>query len=309
MMRKTTKVRLPSFISPMLAKPGGPFDSKEYLFEIKWDGTRTLAFIESGKARLFNRRRVEMTARYPELSLLDCFPDGTVLDGEMVVLQNGKPDFGLLLSREQARSPLRIRLLSQAAPATYIVFDLLYLGHACLMRQSLQQRRRKLDNLVRKHGHGRVILSDAVPGEHGRAYFAEACRSGLEGVVAKRKDSLYLPGRRTSDWIKIKRSEVLECAIIGFEPSGKRDFRSLFLAALQEGQMRFVGKVGTGFDANLRRRLNELLWNSIRPGPWVSCKIRGLWVEPGLYCRVKYLEQTARGELRSPVFLELIAES
>jgi ATP-dependent DNA ligase len=112
---------LPRFIAPMVAKPGKPFDSESHLFEIKWDGTRTLAFIDQDGYRLVNRRRVNMTDRYPELAFLRTLAPGTVLDGEMIVFKNGKPDFSLLMSREQSRSTFKIRSLARALPATYLV--------------------------------------------------------------------------------------------------------------------------------------------------------------------------------------------
>ncbi len=278
------------------------------MFEIKWDGTRTLAFIENKTVKLLNRRRVDLTERYPEFGILRAFPAGTVLDGELVVLREGKSDFGLLMSREQARSPLRIRLGSQSSPATYMVFDLLYAKHQSLMLRPLHERRQHLQKLVDRYGQGKVILSESTPGDHGRAYFAEACRMGLEGVIAKRLNSQYRPGQRTDDWIKIKRSEVLDCAIIGFVPSGTKDFRSLILATNVDGELRCVGRVGTGFDSKLRIKLNKLLWKSIRKQSWVPCSIKGKWVEPGLYCRVTCMERTSRGELRAPVFMELYEE-
>src|SRR5216683_7608953 len=117
---------LPRFVPPMLAKPGVPFDSPEHLFEVKWDGTRALAFVDSRGYRLVNRHRADVTDRYPELGLLNDLPRGIVLDGEVVVLRQGKPDFGLLLSRNQARSPLKIQFLARILPVTYVVFDLLY---------------------------------------------------------------------------------------------------------------------------------------------------------------------------------------
>src|SRR5262245_28228111 len=141
-------LEFPKFVSPMLAKVGEPFDSDQYFFEIKWDGTRTLAFIEDGGCRLLNRRKVDMTNRYPEFSFLEKLPAGTVLDGEVVVLQQGKPSFQKLMSREQARAPLKIRGLSRNLPATYIVFDLLYHGHEDVMNEPLPARRERLQQLV-----------------------------------------------------------------------------------------------------------------------------------------------------------------
>src|SRR5207237_10870568 len=107
---------LPAFVPPMQAKPGSAFDSDEFLFEIKWDGTRTVCFIDQGTYRLVNRRRIDMTERYPEFGYLGDLPPGTILGGEMIVLKDGKPDFASLMSRDQARSPLKIRTNSRSTP-------------------------------------------------------------------------------------------------------------------------------------------------------------------------------------------------
>ncbi|MBL8823178.1 MAG: non-homologous end-joining DNA ligase [Planctomycetia bacterium] len=299
---------LPAFISPMLAKSGKPFDSEDFLFEIKWDGTRTLAFSERKTLRLVNRRRLDMTDRYPELSFLKDLPGGTILDGEIVVLHEGKSDFGMLQSREQSRSPFKIKLLSRSSPATYMVFDLLYLDHQSLLHQPLYQRRECLKELVNEYGQGRMLLSSSIEGKNGTALFAEACSRGLEGLIAKRANSTYQPGKRSGDWVKIKRAEILDCVIIGFLPSGKDDFRSLILASLSDGKLKCVGKVGTGFDTKLRKKLNRWLRGNLRAKPIIPCKIKGVWVDPGLYCKITCMERTAGGELRAPAFVELIEE-
>jgi len=289
----------------MLAKPGQPFDSDQHLFEIKWDGTRALAFIENNRYRLVNRRQIDMTDRYPEFAGLAAFPAGTILDGETVVLREGKPDFGMLQSREQARSPLKIKSLARAMPATYIVFDLLYERHQPIMELPLVERRKRLEALVSSAGLAQVVLSRGIV-ETGRAFFQETSRQGLEGVIAKRLQSRYLPGKRTDTWLKIKRQTELCCVIIGFIPAGTDDFRSLILAAEDEGQLRCIGKVGSGFSLAERTHLNRLLWKRLRDKPLVPSRIKGKWVEPGLYCRVSCMERTARGDLRAPVFKEMI---
>ena len=117
---------LPAFVPPMLAKKGKPFDSGEHLFEIKWDGTRMLAFVEGDDYRLVNRHRAERTLQYPELACLSQLPAGVILDGEVVVFHEGRPDFRRLLSRDQAGAPFKIRLSARRLPATYVVFDLLF---------------------------------------------------------------------------------------------------------------------------------------------------------------------------------------
>jgi ATP-dependent DNA ligase len=185
----------------MLAKRGAPFDSSEHLFEIKWDGTRVLAFVDKSGCRLVNRHRANVTERYPELRFLAQLPAGIVLDGEVVVLQDGKPDFGLLLSRNQARASLKIQSLARTFPATYVVFDLLYQRFDSHLALPLWARRQRLEKVVRACANSRLVFSEGIVGP-GRAFFEVVCRKGLEGVVAKRLDGRYRPGRRA--WIKIK---------------------------------------------------------------------------------------------------------
>ncbi len=258
------KKELPRFVPPMLAKLGSPFDSDKYLFEVKWDGTRTLAFIDKLGYRLVNRRQADMTDRYPEFAFLGKHKPGIVLDGEMVVLNNGKPDFGLLQSREHSQSSLKVKNLAKSLPATYIVFDLLYEGYESWMEKPLNVRRERLATLVKEYNQPRLVLSEGIVGQ-GKAFFRAVVAQELEGLIAKRLDSRYGPGQRTDAWVKIKRGEQVLCAVIGFLPSGKDDFRSLILAADHEGSLRYVGKVGTGFDNALRKKINKLLWSRFRP--------------------------------------------
>jgi ATP-dependent DNA ligase len=187
----------------MLAQPGVPFDSSEHLFEIKWNGTRVLAFVDQDGHRLVNRHRVDVTDRYPEFGFLATLPAGIVLDGEIVVLRQGKPDFRLLLSRNQTRAPLKIRSLARVLPATYVVFDLLYDRFESLLALPLSKRRERLEKLIRRCAPPSLVFSQGVVGS-GKAFFEEVCRLGLEGMMAKRLASRYRPGRRTDAWIKIK---------------------------------------------------------------------------------------------------------
>lgn len=298
-------MKLPDFIEPMLAQTGQPFDSDDYLYEIKWDGTRALAFIDDDGLRLVNRRRVPMNERYPDLDFLGRLPRGLVLDGEIVVLRDGKPVFPLLQSREQARTGHYVRSLAHSTPATYVAFDLLYVDYHSVMNQTLAERRKLLEVVVRGVNNPQLLLSEGIVGQ-GKAYFAEACKQNLEGVMAKRLESRYLPGQRTDAWLKIKKTGELLCAIIGFVPSGADDFRSLIIAAEDAGRLRCVGKVGTGFNAALRKKLNDLLWSRLQPKPVCPCDIKGKWVAPGLFCRVTFMEQTDNGDLRAPAFKELV---
>src|SRR5439155_361942 len=178
---------------------------------------RVLTFVEDDLHRMMNRRRIDLTHRYPEFAFLGTLPPGTVLDGEMIVLKDGRPDFGSLQSREQARTPMRIRSLSRHSAATYVVFDQLYEDFEPLMARPLHERREHLARLVKAVNNPRLQLSEGIVGG-GKAFFEQAVKHNLEGVVAKRLGSRYLPGQRTQAWFKIKRQGELLCAIIGFLP-------------------------------------------------------------------------------------------
>jgi ATP-dependent DNA ligase len=198
----------------------------------------------------------------------------------------------------------------------FVAFDLLYADGRPILAEPLVTRRERLAQLVAAIDHPRLVLSDGVAGR-GVEYFAAATARGLEGIMAKRLASRYEPGARTGDWLKIKQKHELLCAIVGGVVADG-DVRSLIIAAQlpapgeadpgdPEGvPLRCVGRVGSGLTAATRARLHDLLATHRRETPFLPCKERGLWVEPGLYCKVSYLERTREGQLRAPVFLDLI---
>ncbi len=132
---------LPKFLRPMLARPGRPFDSEQHLFEIKWDGIRALAFVEQAGYRLLSRHGRALGESFPELAVLADLPPGTLLDGELIVPRNGRPDLSLVQSRHQLRRGHKIRVRAQTTPATYIVFDQLYDEFRPLLGRPLSVRR------------------------------------------------------------------------------------------------------------------------------------------------------------------------
>jgi len=188
---------------PMLAVPASPFDSPEYVFEVKYDGVRALAAVEAESVRLWGRERSAYTARYPELSVLRRWPPGTLVDGELVALRDGLPDLASLLSRHALSDPWKIRLAGGWCPVRYVVFDLLYHAGESLLRAPLRERRERLAALCRAVPLAEVIFSEGVMGA-GRAWYEAAVAQGHEGVVAKHLASGYQPGRRSSAWRKIK---------------------------------------------------------------------------------------------------------
>jgi ATP-dependent DNA ligase len=201
---------LPNVINPMLAqKSKAPFDSEQHLFEIKWDGIRCLAFCAGGRVRLQSRHLTEVTAQFPELAELSRLPSGTVLDGEIVVLQRGKPSFRHVQERALLQNRQRIRQLSDLTPVTYMVFDLPYLSGKPFLAVPFALRREALQALIARAALPGVLVPEGICG-HGCQMFDRVAELGLEGIIAKRLDSPYLPGRRSRHWLKIKPNRVAE---------------------------------------------------------------------------------------------------
>jgi ATP-dependent DNA ligase len=191
-------------VLPMLAVAAEPFDSSEYCFEIKYDGVRALAAVDEAGWRLWGRERADYTTRYPELDVLRRLPAGTLVDGELVAFDaDGRPDLRQLLRRHGLTDPWRIRQAHQWCPVRYVLFDLLYHGGRCLMREPLVQRREVLAEVCERLDAQAVLFSPAVIGA-GIALYQTALASGQEGVMAKRLLSMYWPGKRAISWKKIK---------------------------------------------------------------------------------------------------------
>ncbi len=286
----------------MLAAAGRPFDSADHLFEIKWDGFRTMAHVEHRSLRLVSRSGRDVTAQYPELASLAALPDGSVVDGEIVFLQDGVPDFESLQPRDQARGARRAAALAAERPVRYIAFDLLYRDFTSLIDQPLSARR---DRLLELDVPAPMAVSEAVRTE-GRSLYESVCSAGLEGIMAKRLDSRYRPGRRSDAWIKVKRRLRALCAIVGFMPQEGGDIQSVAVAIDRDGVLTYAGRVGTGYREQERLRLARLLHERVADRALVELPAGAVGVRPGLYCEVSFMDQTRDGVLRAPVFERLI---
>lgn len=290
----------------MLAAAGKPFDSADHLFELKWDGFRTMAHVEHRSLRLVSRGGRDVTAQYPELSPLDRLPDGSVVDGEIVALRpDGVPDFESLQPRDQARDARRAALLAARQPVRFVAFDLLYRDFASVMAEPLLVRRELLEQLEVPEP---MTISEAIRAE-GRQAYRTACEHGFEGIVGKRLDSAYRPGRRSDAWTKVKRRQHALCAIVGFLPQEAGDIQSLVVAMERDGVLTYAGRVGTGYGEDERLRLAGLLRGRASDRPLVEMPDGALAVQPGLYCEVSFVEQTRAGVLRAPVFERLIQDA
>ncbi|MCW4009090.1 MAG: non-homologous end-joining DNA ligase [Candidatus Bathyarchaeota archaeon] len=294
---------------PMLAKEAkAPFTDIDWIFEVKWDGFRALAYIAHGAVSLRSRNNKELLGNFPELQELTQQSKRMILDGEIVLLNKGKVDFQTLLERGQATAPTDITLKATRSPAVYVVFDILEKDGKPLAHLPLMERKRILKESLRETKH--VLLSDYVE-EEGEAYYEAAIQKDLEGVVAKRKGSAYTAGLRSGDWLKIKKRRSCDCVIFGYtQGTGTRanTFGALMLGLYgKKEQAVFVGKVGTGFlQATLKTLLAEFKKIETDTAPFeadVAEKVT--WLKPVLVCEVAYQVVTRDGRLRMPRFLRL----
>jgi bifunctional non-homologous end joining protein LigD len=287
---------------PMLAIQAMPFDADDYLFEVKWDGVRALAAVEPDSWALWGRHGVDYTARYPELAVLRNLPNGTVVDGELVALDQGRADLPTLLRRHLRRQP---RLGDRAsAPICYVLFDLLSLRGQPILKESLVRRRELLRELLDQVNDPLLAYSDGIVGA-GKAFFDKVVALGHEGVMAKHLAGRYLSGRRSSSWLKIKPALIVPCVIIGYHP-GRSGVQRLCVAAAREEGLRYVGQLMRGFSTSQAVELEKRLAPRQRLRPVTPCPHRVCWVEPELYCRVQSQGWTCHGRLRHAVYRGLL---
>ena len=299
----------PPALAPMLAVAGAlPADDAAWAFEVKWDGVRAVVVVHEGAVSLTSRNGNDVSAAYPELTGLGTQLAGrsAVLDGEVVALDaNGRTSFARLQERMHVRSPSPPLL--RATPVQLLLFDLLWLDGRSLVELPYDERRAALEALGLGGDHWSV-----PPSFTDGTDLVEATRAqGLEGVVAKRRDSRYLPGRRSPAWLKVKHQRRASVVVAGWKPGGGgRTGRigSLLLGVQGPDGLEYAGHVGTGFtDAELAR-LAALLAPLARPeSPFATPVPRlhakdAVWVEPSLVAEVELTEWTRDGRLRHPSY-------
>jgi len=298
-------------VPPMMAVAADePFDSPDFVYEPKWDGVRTLAFVDGGEVRLQTRNLLDCTKQYPEATqVAEALTGGyqAIVDGEIVALDpKGVPSFQRLQPRMHQTDDSAIRKLRRSTPVVYEAFDILYLDGEDLTRRPLRERLAKLDAALTPMGA--IRRSEGFVGT-GLALFAAAREQGLEGIVAKRLDSVYVPGARSPAWVKIKAFRSMDCVIGGWtEGQGGRakTLGALLLGVYRDGKLQPVGHVGTGFDERTLRDLLGMLEKHESPTspfatpPRVNQPAR--WCLPELVCEVAYGEITRDGTLRHPTY-------
>jgi bifunctional non-homologous end joining protein LigD len=301
---------MPERIEPMLARSGSlPRDDEGWAYEVKWDGVRAIGYVDGGRLRLSSRNGRDITPRYPELRELGRALGArqAVLDGEVVAFDDeGRPSFQRLQGRMHLTSEHAVRRLSEREPVTYIIFDLLFLDGHSLLDEPYVARRERLLEL------GLSGPTWQTPAHHvgdGAALLEASRAQGLEGVLAKRLDCPYTPGRRSPGWVKVKNVRRADVVIGGWLPGeGNRSGR---IGALvvgyhdEEGALRYAGRVGTGFTQAELARLQGLLdplrrESSPFTGRQPPRETR--FVDPQLVCTVEYSEWTQARTLRQPSY-------
>jgi len=312
--RKVTA--LPKFIAPMKARLSETIPKGDWLYEIKFDGFRAIALRGSNETQLLSRNEKDLGGKFPDvmksvaaLKVLDA-----VIDGEIVALdEKGRSSFQLLQAFEMGQ---------ERPPMFYYAFDLLRLDGEDLRGLPLSQRRGKLEKLLAKAPG--IIRYSASLGENAKELLKQASKVGLEGLIGKRKDSIYESDRRSGAWIKLKLQREQEFVIGGYTPPGgsRKYFGALLIGVHESGKLKFTGKVGTGFDhallknlharfakitskkcpfVNLPEKRKSRYGQNITTSEMKKCH----WLKPQLVCQIKFAEWTRDESLRQPVFLGL----
>jgi len=286
----------------MLCKTGNReiLKSKHYIFEPKLDGTRALIFIDKKKKvfRIINRRNREISYRYPEFNFFNNVKESCILDGEIVVFnEKGLPDFNLLQQREQTENKIEIKIKSKTIPACFVVFDILKLKEKDLRRLGLEKRKEILSkNVVKEDEYFKKIISYC----DGIKLWKIVKKLKLEGVIAKRKNSIYREGR-SEDWLKIKNFKSVDAIVIGFTKE-KREISALALGLYKDGKIFYIGKVASGLDEDKIKTFLKIA-RKTKPFKVENLNAKINFVKPEIVAEIKYMEFTKKKELRVPIFL------
>jgi bifunctional non-homologous end joining protein LigD len=285
-----------------------PFSNPDWLFEVKWDGVRGLAYVSDGEVSVRSRTGREIAPEYPEVRDLANQLDASeaVVDGEIVALdESGRSNFQKLQNRSGVRNPSGTLL--EMIPATYYAFDLLYCDGYDLRKTPLEQRKELLRTILRPNAH--IRFSEHEVGK-GKELYEAARQQSLEGIIGKKRDSVYA-GQRTSLWLKFKIVDELDAVVCGWTaPRRSREFFGALVLGLYSGpKLEFIGSVGTGFDHDAQKKIYDQMKKLRQPDSPLSevpkLKEEIEWIEPRLVARVKYGNWTDGNRLRAPVFLSL----
>ncbi|HHU28284.1 TPA: hypothetical protein GXZ54_03910 [bacterium] len=289
-------------ISPMLLYETTPFDDKDYIFELKFDGSRCIAYLDKNETILKNKRQKTLNATFPELTRLHLdVKEKCILDGEIVVMKNGKPDFYTLQARSLLSNEFKIKYQVIKNPAVFVAYDILYYKNKYVTTLPLIERKKLLAENIKESQY--LVLSRYIE-EKGNAFFDLAKKENLEGIVAKEKNSLYYIGKRSKSWLKIKVLQEEDVLICGYVKDEEGKLKDLVIAKYDDNnELIYYGKIYMGISKHdekvilefAKKNKTKLLLKEIDD-------VNIVWIKPKLVGVIKYMMKTKKGGLRQPVF-------
>ncbi len=287
-------------ISPMLiAENQPPFDSDDYIYELKLDGIRCLAYLDESGTELRNKRNKSLNVIYPELSNIHLLvKNRCILDGELIILNEGKPDFYELQRRSFMSNPFKIEMASYKLPVCFTAFDMVYNENQPINHLPLLQRKELLSETVTENSF--LAISRCIE-KNGIIFFNLAKEQNLEGIVAKVKDSKYYFGKRSKDWIKIKALSDEDFVVCGYYLKAE-NLTSIILGSYQYSELIYISHVAMGVsrdDFKIIKATDRVSKELYKNFPEFEGAV---WVKPVLVCKVEFMDKTQNGGLRQPIF-------
>lgn len=282
--------------------------SEQWIHQVKWDGVRMLAYLNEGQVRLWNRKKAERTVQYPELTAelkeLPC--RSAILDGEVIAVQQGRADFFQVLKRDLLRNPNKIRMACTQVPVHFQLFDLLHLNGEGLENHSWEERDGHLRSLLDNSPAERIGVTDSFA--DGDALWHATGERGWEGVVMKRKASPYRVGQKHADWRKLKHFRTIMAHLVGASFKSGR-VNAILLGMKDVNGWHFIGRAASGLGEEELTLLTEWIPRLQVTAPPVVNPVRDpqvIWVRPSIAVKVRFLEWTPQGTLRSPTIIRFL---
>ncbi len=289
-------------ISPMLLhEVKKPFDDEDYIHELKLDGIRCVAYIEPKSVILQNKRFKDLTPIYTELlNICGCVKKHVILDGELVVMTDGKPDFYALKRRSLMTDSFKISLAAKKNPVQFVAYDILYYNGKDLTDLPLLKRKEILAENVKE---GFNLSISRYVSTYGVAFFELAKKENLEGIVSKKKDGLYHIGKRTHDWVKVKVMRDEDLLVLGYQPDDDGNVKDLILGYYDDkGELKCRGKVYLGISKEERRIVAQFAKKNTVKRPWFDKYKNVVWLKPQLVGTAHFMQETENGGMRQPVW-------
>ena len=287
------------FVAPMLLDEiEKPFNSKDYIYELKFDGVRTIFHVGKNTFKLYGRRGTDFTSLYPELKdIQKNFKHDCIFDGEIVTFLDNKPSFSKLQERTHAKNKEKIKSLIEQVPVVFMVFDILYLDGRDLTKEPLMERKK----LLEKFSDTEHFIKVKYVEEKGKELFQKVKRMDFEGIVAKKKDSVYEIGTRVESWIKIKNLKQENFWVGGYFEKNENAVISLYLGEYRKDKFCFVGKVSMGKKQKMYKRIKSR--KVIQKSPFIDFEGEEChFINPTIQVTIAYLERTKENYLRQPIF-------